>query len=75
MRVEKPAEDGGGTGFADYVRKPVVPIEIETRGVDRREHRKQMFDYWVRLVPGRPRYAALCNFNGVGPIRRRLATR
>ena len=74
MRVKKPAEDGGGTGFADYVWKPVVLIEMKKRGVDLHKHRKQMFDYWVRLVPGRPRYAVLCNFDqfAVYDFRRQL---
>ena len=36
---------------------------MKNRGIDLRKHRKQMFDYWVRLVPGRPRYAVLCNFD------------
>ena len=33
MRVRKPAEDGGGTGFADYVWKPVVLIERKIGGL------------------------------------------
>ena len=30
MRIKKPSEDGGGTGFADYVWKPVVLIEMRS---------------------------------------------
>ncbi len=73
-RVKKSTEDGGGTGFADYVWKPVVLIEMKKRGVDLRKHRKQMFDYWVRLVPDQPRYAVLCNFDqfAVYDFRRQL---
>jgi hypothetical protein len=26
-------------------------------------HYRQAFDYWTRLVPGRPRYVILCNFD------------
>ena len=63
MRVRKSAEDGGGTSFADYVWKPVVLVEMKKRGVDLRKHFRQAFDYWVRLVPGRPRYVVLCNFD------------
>ncbi len=63
MRIKKSTEDGGGTSFADYVWKPVVLIEMKKRGVDLRKHYRQAFDYWTRLVPGRPRYVVLCNFD------------
>ena len=63
MRIKKPAEDGGGTAFADYVWKPVVLIEMKRRGVDLAKHYRQAFDYWTRLVPDRPRYVVLCNFD------------
>ena len=75
MRVKKAKEvgdaldggakraDAGGTAFADLVWKPVVLIEMKRRGSDLRKHYRQAFDYWTRLVPGRPRYAVLCNFD------------
>ncbi|WP_230971725.1 DNA methyltransferase [Nitrogeniibacter aestuarii] len=53
----------GGTSFADLVWKPVVVIEMKKRGVDLSKHYRQAFDYWTRLVPNRPRYAVLCNFD------------
>lgn len=59
-RVKK---DNGGTAFADLVWKPVVLIEMKKRGVDLAKHYRQAFDYWARLVPGRPRYVILCNFD------------
>lgn len=62
-RVRKAKEDGGGVSFADYVWKPVVLIEMKKRGVDLSKHYRQAFDYWTRLVPGRPRYVVLCNFD------------
>jgi len=62
-RVRKAGEDGGGTSFADYVWKPVVLIEMKKRGTDLSKHYRQAFDYWTRLVPGRPRYVILCNFD------------
>ncbi len=62
-RVKKRAGEGKGVSFADYVWKPVVLIEMKKRGVDLRRHFRQAFDYWVRLVPGRPRYVVLCNFD------------
>ena len=63
FRIRKSSEDGGGTAFADYVWKPIVLIEMKKRGVDLSRHFRQAFDYWVRLVPGRPRYVVLCNFD------------
>ena len=63
FRVRKPQEDGGGTAFADYVWKPVVLIEMKKRGEDLKHHYRQAFDYWTRLVPGRPRWVVLCNFD------------
>ena len=63
FRVRKASEDGGGTSFADYVWKPVVLIEMKKRGVVLSKHYRQAFDYWTRLVPGRPRYVVLCNFD------------
>ena len=53
----------GGTAFADLVWKPVVLIEMKRRGEDLTRHYRQAFDYWTRLVPGRPRYVVLCNFD------------
>src|SRR5690606_34573539 len=49
--------------FADYVWKPVVVIEMKRRGTPLARHYRQAFDYWVRLVPGRPKYVVLCNFD------------
>jgi hypothetical protein len=63
FRIRKAAEDGGGTSFADYVWKPVVLIEMKRRGEKLVRHYRQAFDYWTRLVPGRPRYVVLCNFD------------
>lgn len=55
--------DMGGTAFADLVLKPIVLIEMKKRGTDLSKHYRQAFDYWTRLVPGRPRYVILCNFD------------
>jgi hypothetical protein len=61
MRVSK--TDSGGTAFADLVWKPVVLVEMKKRGTDLQKHYRQAFDYWTRLVPNRPRYVVLCNFD------------
>lgn len=55
--------DNGGTSFADLVWKPRVVIEMKKRGVDLAKHYSQAFSYWTYLVPSRPRYAVLCNFD------------
>jgi hypothetical protein len=51
------------TAFADYVWKPLVLIEMKKRGTDLARTYRQAFDYWTRLVPGRPHYVVLCNFD------------
>jgi hypothetical protein len=61
MRVSK--ADAAGPAFADLVWKPVVLIEMKRRGTNLQKHYRQAFDYWTRLVPGRPRYVVLCNFD------------
>ncbi|WP_039900737.1 DNA methyltransferase, partial [Microcystis sp. T1-4] len=53
----------GKTGFADLVWKPRVLIEMKKRGEDLSKHYPQAFEYWSRLVPNRPRYVLLCNFD------------
>ncbi len=53
----------GGTSFADLVWKPVVVIEMKKRGENLSKHYSQAFTYWTRLVPNRPRFAVLCNFD------------
>ena len=63
FRIKQAKEDGGGTSFADYVWKPNVLIEMKRRGVDLATTYQQAFKYWERLVPGRPNYVVLCNFD------------
>ena len=53
----------GKTGFADLVWKPRVLIEMKKRGENLSKHYSQAFDYWTRLVPNRPKYVILCNFD------------
>jgi hypothetical protein len=61
MRVSK--ADRTGTAFAVLVWKPVVLVEMKKRGENLQKHYRQAFDYWTRLVPNRPRYVVLCNFD------------
>ncbi|MGY6528959.1 MAG: DNA methyltransferase [Cyanobacterium sp.] len=51
------------TGFADLVWKPKLLIEMKKRGEDLNKHYAQAFEYWSRLVPHRPRYVILSNFD------------
>ena len=60
---ERIKKTSGGTAFADFVWKPLVLVEMKKRGVDLRTTYQQAFDYWTRLVPGRPHYVVLCNFD------------
>ena len=53
----------GRTGFADLVWKPRVLIEMKKQGEDLGKHYRQAFNYWTRIVPNRPRYVMLCNFD------------
>ena len=54
---------GGGVHFADCVWKPRVLIEMKKRGEKLERHYSQAFKYWIHLVPDRPRYVILCNFD------------
>jgi len=63
FRIHPGRDDTGGTSFADYVWKPIVLIEMKKRGQDLAKHRQQAFDYWIKLVPNRPQYTVLCNFD------------
>jgi len=60
-RIKK--NDQGGTSFADLVWAPRVLIEMKKAGVDLATTYQQAFDYWVNLVPSRPSYVVLCNFD------------
>lgn len=49
--------------FADLLWRPRLLLEMKTRGEDLRKHYRQAFEYWMELVPERPRYVVLCNFD------------
>jgi type II restriction/modification system DNA methylase subunit YeeA len=59
-RVRMP---GGRTKYADLLWKPRLLLEMKKRGTKLDRHYSQAFDYWVRLVPDRPRYVVLSNFD------------
>ncbi len=51
------------TKYADFVWPGRVLIEMKSRGVKLSKHYQQTFDYWLNLVPHRPPYVVLCNFD------------
>ena len=54
---------GKRKGFADLLWPPRVLIEMKSRGERLEKHYRQAFEYWIGLVPDRPSYVVLCNFD------------
>ena len=50
------------TKFADLVWKPRLLLEMKKSSEKLEKHYRQAFEYWLELVPHRPRYVILCNF-------------
>ncbi len=59
----KGAAKSGGKKFADLLWPDRVLIEMKKRGENLEKHYDQIFDYWTQIVPKRPPYAILCNFD------------
>lgn len=53
----------GGTKFGDLLWPGRVLIEMKSRGEKLERHYDQLFDYWTHIVPRRPPYSILCNFD------------
>jgi hypothetical protein len=60
---ERVKRKGQRTKFADLVWKPRLLLEMKSRGEKLERHYRQAFEYWLSLVPQRPRYIILCNFD------------
>jgi hypothetical protein len=60
-RVKK--KEGKGKNFADLVWPGKVLIEMKSRGQRLERHYRQVFDYWCQIVPHRPHWVILCNFD------------
>ena len=60
-----PVKKKGGTKFADLLWPGRVLIEMKSRGLKLEKHYDQLFDYWSHIVPHRPQYAILCNFDEI----------
>jgi type II restriction/modification system DNA methylase subunit YeeA len=54
---------GDKTRFSDLVWPGRVLIEMKSRGEKLSRHYQQTFDYWLNLVPHRPPYVVLCDFD------------
>jgi SAM-dependent methyltransferase len=54
---------GDRTKYADFVWPGRVLVEMKSRGEKLSRHYQQTFDYWLNLVPHRPPYVVLCDFN------------
>lgn len=63
MRVQRKRNERTTTAFADFLLPGIVLIEMKKRGEDLRKHYAQAFEYWLYLVPDRPKYVVLCNFD------------
>lgn len=54
---------GKTTKFADLLWRPRLLLEMKKRGENLEKHYQQVFEYWLELVPQRPKYVILCNFD------------
>lgn len=54
---------GKSTKFADLLWRPRLLLEMKKRGEKLQRHYRQAFEYWLQLVPQRPKYVVLCNFD------------
>jgi len=64
-RETRLAKKGGAKGknFADLLWPERVLIEMKSRGKKLERQYDQIFDYWTHIVPHRPPYVILCNFD------------
>jgi hypothetical protein len=53
----------GGKKFADLLWPDRVLIEMKSRGEKLEKHYDQTFEYWTHIVPHRPPFVILCNFD------------
>lgn len=61
--LEYRVKKGKRTKFADLLWRPRVLLEMKSAGEKLEKHYQQAFEYWLQLVPHRPRYVVLCNFD------------
>ncbi|HEY7313469.1 MAG TPA: type IIL restriction-modification enzyme MmeI [Gemmataceae bacterium] len=61
--LEYRVHQGKTTRFADLLWRPRLLLEMKKRGEKLQKHYQQAFEYWLHLVPNRPEYVVLCNFD------------
>jgi SAM-dependent methyltransferase len=64
-RETRVAKKGGAKGknYADLMWPERVLIEMKSRGKKLERQYDQIFDYWTHIVPHRPPFVILCNFD------------
>jgi hypothetical protein len=64
-RETRVAKKGGAKGknYADLLWPERVLIEMKSRGKKLERQYDQIFDYWTHIVPHRPPFVILCNFD------------
>ena len=65
LLTDDAARRKGGKKFADLLWPDRVLIEMKSRGVHLEKQYDQIFDYWTHIVPKRPPYVVLCNFDAL----------
>ena len=63
IRENPPLKTKGGKKFADLLWPERVLIEMKSRGENLEKHYDQAFEYWTHIVPHRPPFVILCNFD------------
>ncbi len=63
LQGESAAKAKGGKKFADLLWPERVLIEMKSRGANLEKHYDQAFEYWTHIVPRRPPFVILCNFD------------
>jgi type II restriction/modification system DNA methylase subunit YeeA len=61
--LEYRVHQGKSTRFADLLWRPRLLLEMKKRGEKLQRHYQQALEYWLHLVPNRPEYVVLCNFD------------
>jgi len=62
-QMEFRVHTGKSTRFADLLWRPRLLLEMKKSGEKLHKHYRQAFEYWLHLVPQRPEYVTLCNFD------------
>ena len=61
--LEYRVHHGKSIRFADLLWRPRLLLEMKKGGEKLQRHYQQALEYWLHLVPNRPEYVVLCNFD------------